>query len=258
MKKPIYKRVWVWIIVAFFVIGGIGSIFNNDKDESKQDTNSIKYGETNNKVINHVTNNERSIGWTYAQEQIEKIFEIDGVKIKDNADNFKVRRMPDDKSSDGKIDYKNMYNANGNFEYKGEKYHFSMLYSLKDDHHYTVLSLYSNFDDKTINIPLKSENEVHSENLDVLKAADGYANNQHMSKQGVYNQLTSQAGEKFSASAAQYAIDTVQANWNNNALEVAKSYRTDKSMGDSEIKEQLINIDKFTAAEADYAIQHLN
>ncbi|MGK9299687.1 Ltp family lipoprotein, partial [Melissococcus plutonius] len=84
------------------------------------------------------------------------------------------------------------------------------------------------------------------------------ANNQHMSKQGVYNQLTSQAGEKFSASAAQYAIDTVQANWNNNALEVAKSYRTDKSMGDSEIKEQLINIDKFTAAEADYAIQHLN
>ena len=45
----------------------------------------------------------------------------------------------------------------------------------------------------------------------------------HMSKQGIYNQLTSEF-EKFSPEAAQYAVDNVKANWNANALEKAKSY----------------------------------
>lgn len=31
----------------------------------------------------------------------------------------------------------------------------------------------------------------------------------NMSKKGVYNQLTSEAGEKFSEKAAQYAVDNV-------------------------------------------------
>jgi hypothetical protein len=39
----------------------------------------------------------------------------------------------------------------------------------------------------------------------------------HMSKQGIYDQLTSEYGEDFSADAAQYAIDNVQADWKQNA-----------------------------------------
>ena len=46
----------------------------------------------------------------------------------------------------------------------------------------------------------------------------------HMSKAGIYDQLTSEYGEQFSAEAAQYAIDNVTADWNANALEKAKSY----------------------------------
>jgi hypothetical protein len=44
----------------------------------------------------------------------------------------------------------------------------------------------------------------------------------HMSKQGLYDQLTSEYGEQFSADAAQYAIDNVQADWKQNALEKAR------------------------------------
>lgn len=44
-----------------------------------------------------------------------------------------------------------------------------------------------------------------------------------MSKAGIYEQLTSEYGEKFSAEAAQYAIDNMEADWNANALKKLKT-----------------------------------
>ena len=61
-------------------------------------------------------------------------------------------------------------------------------------------------------------NEVKTEDTSVpkeyksaLNKAASYANTMHMSKRGVYDQLVSDYGEKFSAEAAQYAIDNVKA-----------------------------------------------
>ena len=52
-----------------------------------------------------------------------------------------------------------------------------------------------------------------------------YANQLFMSKQAVYDQLTSSYGEGFSEDAAQYAIDHMtDVDWNANALEKAKQY----------------------------------
>jgi hypothetical protein len=80
-----------------------------------------------------------------------------------------------------------------------------------------------------------------------------------MSKQGIYNQLTSQYGEKYSAEAAQYAVDNLKADYNANALEKAKSYQKNMAMSPEAIRQQLTsaNGEKFTPEEADYAIQHL-
>jgi hypothetical protein len=82
----------------------------------------------------------------------------------------------------------------------------------------------------------------------------------YLSKAGVYDQLTSAYGEKFSAEAAQYAIDNVKANWNENALAKAKTYQNSMSMSPAAIRDQLTSSygEKFTPEEADYAIQHLN
>ncbi|MGN6407944.1 MAG: Ltp family lipoprotein, partial [Curtobacterium sp.] len=63
-----------------------------------------------------------------------------------------------------------------------------------------------------------------------LVKAESYSEMMHMSKAGIYDQLTSEYGEQFSAEAAQWAIDHVQADWNANALEKAKSYQADMSM----------------------------
>ena len=80
-----------------------------------------------------------------------------------------------------------------------------------------------------------------------------------MSKAGIYSQLTSDAGEKFTEEEAQYAIDNVNADWNENALEKAKTYQDTMAMSPEAIRDQLTSEygEKFTKEEADYAISHL-
>jgi len=101
---------------------------------------------------------------------------------------------------------------------------------------------------------------VPTEYKSALKQAGSYAKTMHMSKQGVYDQLVSEYGGKFSAEAAQYAIDNVVADWNANAVAQAKNYQDVMSLSPSAIYDQLTSQygAKFTQEEADYAIQHLN
>jgi hypothetical protein len=93
-----------------------------------------------------------------------------------------------------------------------------------------------------------------------LSQADSYANTMHMSKQGVYDQLVSEYGGKFSTAAAQYAIDNVVSDWNANALAKAKNYQDTMHLSPASIHDQLTSSygERFTQAEADFAIAHLN
>ena len=76
----------------------------------------------------------------------------------------------------------------------------------------------------------------------------------------LYDQLTSENGEKFTAEEAQYAVDNINADWNENALETAKDYRDNMDMSPEAIRDQLTSEygEQFTAEEADYAIQNLD
>jgi host cell surface-exposed lipoprotein len=111
------------------------------------------------------------------------------------------------------------------------------------------------------NAPVENNDpSVPAEHKSALAKATQYANTMHMSKQGVYDQLVSDYGEKFSAPAAQYAVDNVKADWNANALAKAKQYQSTMNMSPAAIRDQLTSSagEKFTPAEADFAIQHLN
>ena len=81
----------------------------------------------------------------------------------------------------------------------------------------------------------------------------------HMSKAGVFDQLTSEYGGQFPEDAAQYAIDNVDADWKVNALESAKTYQESMSMSKEAIRDQLTSDygGQFTQEEADYAIENL-
>lgn len=111
--------------------------------------------------------------------------------------------------------------------------------------------------EKTPEVPV--EESVPTEYKNALKKAKSYSDTMHMSKAGIYDQLTSEYGEQFSAEAAQYAVDNVDADWKANALKKAQSYQDTMSMSPAAIRDQLTSEygEQFTKDEAEYAISHL-
>lgn len=104
------------------------------------------------------------------------------------------------------------------------------------------------------------EKSIPTEYKLALNKAKSYSSLMNMSKQGIYDQLTSEYGEKFSHEAAQYAVDNIDVDWNVNALKKAKSYQDVMSMSSSAIYDQLTSEygEKFTPEQAQYAIDNLN
>ena len=112
----------------------------------------------------------------------------------------------------------------------------------------------------------ESGNEQNSDEPDVpkeyesaLKKAETYSDMMHMSKAGIYDQLTSEYGEQFSEEAAQYAMDNLDADYKANALAKAESYQDTMNMSPEAIRDQLTSEygEKFTQEEADYAVANL-
>ena len=111
----------------------------------------------------------------------------------------------------------------------------------------------------TIKIIYSLGEEPPLEYKNALKKAKLYSNHMYMSEQGIYDQLVSEYGEKFSQDAAQYAIDNLNADYNYNAYKKAQSYQETLNMSKQAIYDQLISNygEKFTNEEAQYAIDHL-
>lgn len=106
----------------------------------------------------------------------------------------------------------------------------------------------------------KAEPTVPKEYKSALISAKAYSDGMHMSKKGIYDQLTSEYGDQFSSEAAQYAVDHLDANWKENALKTAESYQENMAMSPAAIREQLTSEygEQFTPEEADYAIANLS
>ena len=105
----------------------------------------------------------------------------------------------------------------------------------------------------------KKDESIPTEYKSALKQAKTYSDMMHMSKAGIYDQLTSEYGGQFTEEAAQYAIDNLDADWKKNALESAKTYQNMMAMSPKAIYDQLTSEygGQFTAEEAQYAIDNL-
>lgn len=105
----------------------------------------------------------------------------------------------------------------------------------------------------------QADEEAKSEGQDALVKAEEYATSQDLSKQGIYDQLTSSYGEKFSDKAAQYAMAHLKnVDWNQNALDKAQDYKENEHLSKNEIYDQLTSsAEKFTTSEAQYALNNL-
>ena len=107
--------------------------------------------------------------------------------------------------------------------------------------------------------PAPAKDDTPTEYKSALSKAKSYSDVMYMSKQGIYDQLTSEYGEKFSAEAGQYAVDNLEADYKANALEKAKDYQSTMDMSPEAIRDQLVSEhgEKFTQEEADYAVSNL-
>ena len=101
--------------------------------------------------------------------------------------------------------------------------------------------------------------DVPKEYKSALKKAEIYSEKMHMSKAGLFEQLTSEYGEKFSLEAAQYAVDNITADWNANALAKARIYQDSMAMSPQGIYDQLVSEygERFTPEQAQFAINNL-
>ena len=92
-----------------------------------------------------------------------------------------------------------------------------------------------------------------------LASAQSYVDNMDFSKDGLYDQLTSEYGEDFPAAAAKYALKHVKVNYKREALGSAKSYQKNMHMSKNAIYDQLTSEygEQFTSAQAKWAVKHL-
>ena len=104
------------------------------------------------------------------------------------------------------------------------------------------------------------DDQVPREHKNALRSAEQYNEIMPMSKAGLFQQLTSEAGDGFPEEAAQYAIDNLDANYKENALKSAKNYQEIMPMSDNELYNQLTSDagEKYTPEEAQYAIDNLD
>src|SRR3954452_4516231 len=93
-------------------------------------------------------------------------------------------------------------------------------------------------------------------NRRVLESAENYLAMSGFSKKGLYEQLSSSAGEGFTQAEAQYAVDHVDADWNKEAVESARSYLDMSPMSRAELIRQLSSSagEGFTYEQAVYAV----
>ncbi len=109
-------------------------------------------------------------------------------------------------------------------------------------------------------LPDTNDTGLSAEYQSALSKANDYGNIMYMSKAAIYDQLTSDYGERLSPDAAQYAIDNMSADWSFNALQKAKSYSDTMYMSKTAIYDQLISDygEKFTPSQAQYAVENIN
>jgi hypothetical protein len=102
---------------------------------------------------------------------------------------------------------------------------------------------------------IRQERAERRANARALESAESYLEMSGFSYQGLYEQLSSSAGEGFSESEAQYAVDHVGADWNHEAVESAKSYLEMMPMSKSALIDQLSSSagEGFTYEQATYA-----
>ncbi|MDR2661079.1 MAG: Ltp family lipoprotein [Lactobacillaceae bacterium] len=108
----------------------------------------------------------------------------------------------------------------------------------------------------------KAELGLQGNELARMKTAITYLKSSHLSKQDLYDQLTSEYGSKMTAEETNDVINKLDPliNWNNLAVLSAKSYRDSSYLTGQGLYDQLTSEygSNFTAEQGQYAVEHID
>ncbi|CAM3193670.1 DUF3290 family protein [Lactococcus hircilactis] len=108
----------------------------------------------------------------------------------------------------------------------------------------------------------KAVDGLTGNSLAQTRSAISYLYSGHMSKQELYDQLTSEYGSKMTADEANGAINRIDplVNWNNLAVLSAKGYRESGNLTGQELLDQLTSEygSKFPQDQAQYGVAHID
>lgn len=106
---------------------------------------------------------------------------------------------------------------------------------------------------------IRREKAQRRANRRALESAESYLETMPFSKQGLYEQLSSEYGAGFTAAEAQYAVDHVNVEWKKEAVEAARSYLETMPMSRQALLDQLTSEygAGFTYEQALYAVNRV-
>lgn len=90
-----------------------------------------------------------------------------------------------------------------------------------------------------------------------LKAAQNLSKVMRLSKKGLQTLLMSADGGKHSEAAAIYAVDHIEIDWKQNALDTANFFRGTVGYAEEQVKNHLLNVEQYTEEEAEYAVRNM-
>lgn len=234
VKKPFYKKWWVWLIVGVIILA-IG--FGEQSEE---------------KTKENISESEHSEKGQFAKES-KTDTAVDAEKNeKEENQPVSERKPKTEKKKEPAVPSEHTSALR-----KAETYAQTMSMSKAGIYDQLVSEYGEKFSKAAADYAMQELKHDWKENA--LKKAETYSDTMYMSKKGIYKQLISDHGEQFTEEEAQYAIDTLEANYKENALQKAISYQETMSMSPEAIRDQLISDfgEEFTEEEADYAIQQL-
>lgn len=228
-KKPIFKRLWFWLII----IVAIGAIAAGGGSDTKAEPVAAEPATTQ-------ATTAKATEAVEAEDALEEALD------------FLEQAVGDIVEEDDSVptEYKNAL--------KKAKSYSDLMHMSKAGIYNQLVSEYGErFPEDAAQYAVDNLNVDWNENA--LKKAESYSETMYMSKAAIYDQLISEFGEEFTEEEAQYAIDNIVADWNANALEKAKSYQEMMSMSKAAIYDQLVSEygEQFTAEEAQYAVDNL-
>ena len=228
-RKPIYKKWWFWVIIAIIAIGIIGGSAG-DKETSTDNNTGSSISQSDDKTDNNQTDNKTNSN----KITVADFSTMNKADIEKWAATNKVTVTFSEDYSDAI--------ASGSVISQNKKANETVK------------------EGTTIKVVISKGKKPSIEFQNALKQAETYSEMMNMSKQAIFDQLTSEYGGRFDDDAAQYAIDNLNADYKKNALESAKTYQNMMSMSKGAIYDQLVSEygGQFTAEEAQYAIDHLD